>query len=89
MAKNKMDELLKKRMTATQQASELEVGNEAYEKLFQAKSAAVSTRFGEVLIDQLRPFFTADIGFHPYPSEKPQLLFRGWFQGCRFVHSFP
>lgn len=70
MAKKSMDELLKKRMSATQQASELEVGNEAYEKLFQAAHSPTASKFCELSIDRLRPFFTADIGFHPYPPEK-------------------
>ena len=70
MAKKSMDELLKKRMSATQQASELEVGNEAYEKLFQTAHTSTEAKFCELSIDRLRPFFTADIGFHPYPPEK-------------------
>lgn len=69
MAKN-MNDLLKRRMAATQQASELEVGNEAYEKLFQATPPRQASRFCELPIDSLQPFFTADIGFHPYPPEK-------------------
>lgn len=70
MAKKSMDDLLRRRMSATQQASELEVGNEAYETLFQAKVAAAPSRFCEVPISSLNPFRTADIGFHPYPTEK-------------------
>ena len=70
MAKKSMDELLKKRMSATQQASELEVGNEAYEKLFQTAHSPTASKVCELSIDRLRPFFTADIGFHPYPPEK-------------------
>lgn len=69
MAKN-MNDLLKRRMAATQQASELEVGNEAYEKLFQTAPPRQASRFCELPIDNLQPFFTADIGFHPYPPEK-------------------
>lgn len=69
MAKN-MNDLLKRRMAATQQASELEVGNEAYEKLFQAAPPRQTSHFCELPIDSLQPFFTADIGFHPYPPEK-------------------
>lgn len=38
MVKKSMDDLLKRRMSAAQQASELEVGNEAYETMFQAKA---------------------------------------------------
>ena len=65
-----MDDLLKRRMSAAQQASELEVGNEAYETMFQAKVDAAVPRFCELPINSLCPFRTADIGFHPYPPEK-------------------
>ena len=70
MAKKSMDDLLKRRMSAAQQASELEVGNEAYETMFQAKADAAVPRFCELPINSLCPFCTADIGFHPYPPEK-------------------
>ena len=70
MPKRDMSDLLKKRMNATQQASEIVVGNEAYEVLFKGASAPEPSRFCELPIDHLRPFFTADIGFHPYPPEK-------------------
>lgn len=70
MPKRDMNDLLKKRMNATQQASEIVVGNEAYEVLFKGASAPETSRFCELPIDHLRPFFTADIGFHPYPPEK-------------------
>ena len=65
-----MDDLLKRRMSAAQQASELEVGNEAYETMFQAKADAAAPRFCELPIKSLCPFRTADIGFRPYPPEK-------------------
>ena len=70
MAKKSMDDLLKRRMSAAQQASELEVGNEAYETMLQAKADAAVPRFCELPINSLCPFRTADIGFHPYPPEK-------------------
>ena len=70
MAKKSMDDLLKRRMSAAQQASELEVGNEAYETMFQAKADAAPPRFCELPINSLCHFRTADIGFHPYPPEK-------------------
>lgn len=72
MAKKSMDELLKKRMSAAQQASEVEMGDRAYEKLFQADSSPSQPRFCELPIDRLKAFFTADIGFHPYPPQKLQ-----------------
>ena len=70
MAKKSMDDLLKRRMSAAQQASELEVGNEAYETMFQAKADVAAPRFCELPIKSLCPFRTADIGFRPYPPEK-------------------
>ena len=65
-----MNDLLKKRMSATQQAAEIVVGDEAYETLFRGAPAPETSRFCDLPIDRLRPFFTADIGFHPYPPEK-------------------
>ena len=70
MAKKSMDDLLKRRMSATQQASELAVSDQAYEKLFQAPPPSTATRFCDIPLDKLTPFFTADIGFKPYtPSQ--------------------
>ena len=70
MAKRDMNDLLKRRMSATQQAVEVTVGDEAYEVLFQGKLASSASKFCDLPLDRLRPFFTADIGFHPYPQEK-------------------
>ena len=70
MAKRDMNDLLKRRMSATQQAAEVTVGNEAYEVLFQGKLASSASKFCDLALDRLHPFFTADIGFHPYPQEK-------------------
>lgn len=70
MAKRDMNDLLKRRMSATQQAAEVTVGDEAYEVLFQGKLASSTSKFCDLALDRLRPFFTADIGFYPYPQEK-------------------
>ena len=70
MARANMNELLRKRMTATQQASEQQAGDAAYEQIFQMPAPQTGTQFCDVPIDKLRPFFTADIGFHSYPQEK-------------------
>ena len=70
MPKRDMNDLLKKRMSATQQAAEIVVGDEAYETLFRGAPAPETSRFCDLPIDRLRPFLTADIGFHPYPPEK-------------------
>lgn len=70
MPKRDMNDLLKKRMSATQQAAEIVVGDEAYETLFRGAPAPETSRFCDLPIERLRPFFTADIGFRPYPPEK-------------------
>ena len=69
MPKPDMNAMLKRRMAATQQASELQVGNEVYEKLFETVPTS-SPMICDLPVDKLRPFFTADIGFHPYPKDK-------------------
>jgi len=66
LAKKAMDDLLKRRMSATQQASELQASDEAYEKLFREAPPAANARICEIPLDKLTPFFTADIGFRPY-----------------------
>ena len=66
--------MLKNRMLATQQASELEVGNAAYETLFQTPSNAPQPKVCKLPISKLHPFFTADIGFKPYSASKLQAL---------------
>mgnify|MGYP002511310453 CR=1 FL=1 len=68
MAKKAMDDLLKRRMSAAQQASELQISDEAYEKLYREAPPAVNVRIRDIPLDKLIPFFTADIGFKPYTS---------------------
>ena len=88
MAKsNNMKDLLKQRMSAAQQVSEMEIGNRAYESLIDPLPAVAST-IRELPVDKLRPFFTTDIGFHPYPPEKlrafsQQLLEQGLLESSR------
>ena len=74
MSKGGMSAMLKNRMLATQQASELEVGNAAYETLFQPPSNAPQPKVCKLPISKLHPFFTADIGFKPYSASKLQAL---------------
>ena len=57
-------------MSATQQASEQQTGDAAYEQIFQMPVPQTETQFRDIPIGKLRPFFTADIGFHPYPHNK-------------------
>ena len=65
-----MNEMLRKRMSATQQASEQQTGDAAYEQIFQMPVPQTETQFRDIPIGKLCPFFTADIGFHPYPRSK-------------------
>lgn len=93
MAKgSNMKDLLKQRMSAAQQVSEMEIGNRAYESLIDPLPAAAST-IRELPVDKLRPFFTTDIGFHPYSPEKlrafaQQLLEQGLLERI-IVRSIP
>ena len=87
-----MKDLLKQRMSAAQQVSEMEIGNRAYESLIDPLPAAAST-IRELPVDKLRPFFTTDIGFHPYSPEKlrafaQQLLEQGLLERI-IVRSIP
>lgn len=93
MAKSSnMKDLLKQRMSAAQQVSEMEIGNRAYESLIDPLPAAASM-IRELPVDKLRPFFTTDIGFHPYSPEKlrafsQQLLEQGLLERI-IVRSIP
>lgn len=87
-----MKDLLKQRMSAAQQVSEMEIGNRVYESLIDPLPAAAST-IRELPVDKLRPFFTTDIGFHPYSPEKlrafaQQLLEQGLLERI-IVRSIP
>lgn len=70
MAKADFSAQLKKRMSATQQASELQAGDDAYQKIFQAPMPVSHSRICKLPLHQLVPFHTADIGFKPYPEVK-------------------
>ena len=68
--KNTVQAMLRKRMAATQQASELELGDEFYEKVFRPVSPGSKPMIQEIPVSSLTPFFTTDIGFKPYPAAK-------------------
>ena len=74
MAKTKMDDMLKRRMAAAQQASELQTSDNAYQQIFQQKIPANTTELCELPLDKLIPFYTANIGFRPYPPAKLEAL---------------
>lgn len=70
MAKANLADTLKRRMSAAQQASEMEIGASAYEQLFSVSKPTMRSNICDLPMDKLVPFFTADIGFKPYPPEK-------------------
>ena len=70
MPKIDMNAMLKRRMSAAQQASELQVSDEAYQQIFQRAPPLAPTEICELPLDKLDPFFTADIGFKPYSPSK-------------------
>lgn len=70
MAKPDMNAILKRRMAATQQASELQASDHAYRQIFQQAPPPAPASICELPLDKLVPFFTADIGFKLYPSAK-------------------
>lgn len=74
MPKKNMSAVLLNRMAATQQASDLELGDSAYECIFQPVTPVERSKFCDLPLDKLVPFFTADIGFNPYPQDKLQAL---------------
>ena len=65
-----MNDLLKSRMAATRQASELAASDEAYQKIFQENPSPAPPSIRDVPLKLLTPFFTADIGFKPYSEDK-------------------
>lgn len=70
MAKTSMDAVLKRRMAASHQASELHASDDAYQQIFQRAPPPVPAQICELPLDKLDSFFTADIGFKLYPPIK-------------------
>ena len=70
MPKTNMNDLLKSRMAATRQASELAASDEAYQKIFQENPSPAPPSIRDLPLELLTPFFTADIGFRPYSEDK-------------------
>ena len=70
MPKPNMNDMLKRRMAAAQQASELQTSDEAYQQIFREKVPLEAVQFCDLPLDKLVAFFTADIGFRPYSKEK-------------------
>lgn len=74
MPKPNMNDILKRRMAATQQASELQTSDEAYQQIFREKVPVSPPKLCDLPLDKLVAFFTADIGFRPYSKEKLDAL---------------
>ena len=70
MPKTDMNAMLKRRMAATQQASELQASDEAYQQIFQRAPPLAPSEICDLPLDKLESFFTADIGFKPYSPAK-------------------
>lgn len=70
MAKTSMDAVLKRRMAASHQASELHTSDDAYQQIFQRAPPPAPAQICELPLDKLDSFFTADIGFKLYPPLK-------------------
>ena len=71
MAKTSMDAVLKRRMAAAQQASQLQTSDDAYQQIFQRRPAGVRpANLRTASWTSWTPFFTADIGFKLYPPLK-------------------
>ena len=70
MAKADMNAILKRRMSATQQASELQASDKAYQQIFQCAPPPALSKICDLPLDKLDSFFTADIGFKPYAPAK-------------------
>lgn len=62
--------VLKRRMAATQRASELQASDEAYQHIFQRAPPSAPSEICDLPLDKLDNFFTADIGFRLYSSTK-------------------
>ena len=65
-----MNAILKRRMAATQQASELQASDKAYQQIFQCAPPPALSEICDLPLDKLDSFFTADIGFKPYSPAK-------------------
>ena len=70
MAKADMNAILKRRMAATRQASELQASDEAFQRIFQRAPPSAPSEICDLPLDKLDSFFTADIGFKPYAPAK-------------------
>ena len=73
MVKNNINNLLKSRMAATHEASELQECNQAYLTIIGNSLGNDKPRFCDLPVESLLPFHTADIGFKPYPRSSLQI----------------
>ena len=73
MSNASIKSILQSRIQTAQQTSELEMGDTVYQSLFASPASSVGNSC-DIPISKLRAFFTADIGFKPYPSAKLKAL---------------
>lgn len=73
MSNTSIKSILQSRIQTAHQTSELEMGDSVYQSLFAAPTSSVGSSC-DIPISKLRSFFTADIGFKPYPSAKLKAL---------------
>lgn len=73
MSNTSIKSILQSRIQTAQQTSELELGDTVYQSLFAAPTTSIGHSC-DIPISKLRSFFTADIGFKPYPPAKLKAL---------------
>lgn len=73
MSNTSIKSILQSRIQTAHQTSELEMGDTVYQSLFASPTSSVGSSCN-IPISKLRSFFTADIGFKPYPPAKLKAL---------------
>ena len=73
-----MNEMLRKRMSATQQASEQQTGDAAYEQIFQMPVPQTETQFRDIPIGKLRPKSIEDLKSKDISSESASYFDFTW-----------
>ena len=72
MANKGINSMLRQRMSASQQASDLKDGDAAYQKIFLHSPPSGGPTICKLPLDRLVPFFTADIGYTLYSTHQLQ-----------------
>lgn len=69
MPKPNMNDILKRRMAATQQASELQTSDEAYQQIFREKAPISPPKLCNLSLDKLVAFSQRTSAFVPIPKK--------------------